>query len=67
MGASSGDRGAVLLDRRGERATVDRVLDRARVGNSAVLVVRGEPGIGKTVLLDYGSSRPACVTFSAGR
>ncbi len=57
MGASSGDRGAVLLDRRGERATVDRVLDRARAGNSAVLVVRGEPGIGKTVLLDYAVSR----------
>ncbi|MFC5266043.1 AAA family ATPase [Kribbella qitaiheensis] len=54
---SSGDLGTVLLDRRGERAAVDRVLDRARAGDSAVLVVRGEPGIGKTVLLDYAVSR----------
>src|SRR6201981_489751 len=46
-----------LLDRRGERATVDRVLDEARVGSSAVLVVRGEPGIGKTALLDYAAGR----------
>jgi DNA-binding CsgD family transcriptional regulator len=59
MGVSSGDPGIGLLDRRGERAAVDRVLDRARAGNSAVLVVRGEPGIGKTVLLDYAVSRAA--------
>jgi AAA ATPase domain len=57
MGVSSGDPGTGLLDRRGERAAVDRVLDRARAGNSAVLVVRGEPGIGKTVLLDYAAGR----------
>jgi DNA-binding CsgD family transcriptional regulator len=36
---------------------VDRVLDRARTGSSAVLVVRGEPGIGKTVVLDYAVRR----------
>jgi DNA-binding CsgD family transcriptional regulator len=57
MGVSSGVPGAGLLDRRGERAAVDRVLDRARAGDSAVLVVRGEPGIGKTALLDYAVSR----------
>ena len=59
MGVSSGDPGTGLLDRRGERAAVDRVLDRARAGNSAVLVVRGEAGIGKTALLDYAASRAA--------
>ena len=57
MTMSSGDAGTGLLDRRGERAAVDRLFDRARAGNSAVLVVRGEPGIGKTVLLDYAASR----------
>ncbi|MGY4768191.1 helix-turn-helix transcriptional regulator [Kribbella sp. CWNU-51] len=57
MGVSSGDRGRGLLDRRVERAAVDRVFDRARAGDSAVLVVRGEPGIGKTVLLDYAVNR----------
>jgi hypothetical protein len=59
MGVSSGDPRTGLLDRRDERAAVDRLFDRARAGNSAVLVVRGEPGIGKTALLDYAVSRAA--------
>ena len=36
---------------------LDGVLDQARWGSSAVLVVRGEPGIGKTALLDYAAGR----------
>ena len=36
-----------------ECATLDRLLDAARSGESGVLVVRGEPGIGKTALLEY--------------
>ena len=67
MGVSSGDPGTGLLDRRGERAAVDRLLDRARAGNSAVLVVRGEPGIGKTVLLDYAVSRASASGFRVVR
>jgi hypothetical protein len=43
----------MLLGRREERDQVDRVLAAARDGLSGVLVVRGEPGIGKTALLDY--------------
>jgi DNA-binding CsgD family transcriptional regulator len=57
MSVTSTDPGTGLLDRRGERAAVDRVLDQARAGSSAVLVVRGEPGIGKTALLDYAAGR----------
>src|SRR6266581_91570 len=57
MRVSSTDPATGLLDRRGERAAVDRVLDRARAGSSAVLVVRGEPGIGKTALLGYAAGR----------
>ncbi len=57
MSVSSTDPATGLLDRRGERAAVDRVLDQARAGSSAVLVVRGEPGIGKTALLDYAVGR----------
>jgi hypothetical protein len=57
MSVSSTDPVTGLLDRRGERAAVDRVLDQARAGSSAVLVVRGEPGIGKTALLGYAAGR----------
>ena len=42
-----------FLDRTSERGVLDRVLAQARDGESAVLVVRGEPGIGKTALLRY--------------
>jgi DNA-binding CsgD family transcriptional regulator len=63
MGVSSGDPVPGLLDRRRERAVVDGALDRARAGESAVLVVRGEPGIGKTVLLDYAASRASASGF----
>ena len=32
---------------------LDRLLEAVRVGESRALVVRGEPGVGKTALLDY--------------
>jgi DNA-binding CsgD family transcriptional regulator len=44
-----------LKGRRRECAALDELLDRARAGNSAVLVIRGEAGMGKTALLDYAS------------
>jgi DNA-binding CsgD family transcriptional regulator len=43
----------VLLGRDRERRGIERVLARARSGASAVLALHGEPGIGKTALLDY--------------
>ena len=43
----------MLLDRHFEREELDRALATAREGSSAVLVLRGEPGVGKTALLDY--------------
>jgi len=49
--------GTGLLDRLGERAAVDQVLDQARAGSSGVLVVLGEPGIGMTALMDYAAGR----------
>jgi DNA-binding CsgD family transcriptional regulator len=36
-----------------ERRHLDRLLDDVRGGTSAVLVIRGEPGIGKTALAHY--------------
>jgi DNA-binding CsgD family transcriptional regulator len=42
-----------LLDRRAEREVLDGLFEVVRGGRSGVLVVRGEPGIGKSALLDY--------------
>src|SRR5215469_8094874 len=42
----------MLLDRLTERAALGQLLEAARDGRSAVLVVRGEAGVGKTALLE---------------
>jgi DNA-binding CsgD family transcriptional regulator len=42
-----------LTDRLSERAALDRLVEAVRAGESRVLVVRGEAGVGKTVLLDH--------------
>jgi DNA-binding CsgD family transcriptional regulator/tetratricopeptide (TPR) repeat protein len=42
-----------LRGRDTECATFDRLFDAVRGGESRALVVRGEPGVGKTALLDY--------------
>jgi DNA-binding CsgD family transcriptional regulator len=42
-----------LLGRRSECEALDRLLRSVRSGQSQVLVVRGEAGIGKTALLEY--------------
>src|SRR5919112_5978365 len=43
----------VLLGRSAECQALEQALDRVRGGDSAVLVVRGEAGVGKTALLHY--------------
>src|ERR1700739_2195906 len=43
----------MLLDRLPERAALSGLLEAARAGSSGVLVLRGEPGVGKTALLDW--------------
>ena len=45
--------GAQLLGRQRERAVLAGLLDGARRGEGGVLVVHGEPGVGKTALLDW--------------
>jgi len=47
----------VLRGRRTECEVLDRQLERIRAGQSAVLVVRGEAGVGKTALLKYVAER----------
>lgn len=47
----------MLLGRSPECARVDHLLADARTGTSGVLVVTGEPGIGKTAVLRYASDR----------
>jgi DNA-binding NarL/FixJ family response regulator len=49
----AGRRPPVLLGRADERELLDRLLENVRAGQSAVLVVRGEAGVGKTALLHY--------------
>src|ERR1700733_5136031 len=48
-----------LAGRGPESARLGRLLVDARAGQSAVLVLRGEPGIGKTALLGYVAERAA--------
>jgi len=42
-----------LTDRRSGRDALDRLVATVRGGQSRALVVRGDPGVGKTALLDY--------------
>ena len=42
-----------IADRDAERGVLDRLLRDVRAGESRALVVHGEPGVGKTALLDY--------------
>ena len=51
----SGLRGSAgeLRGRRRECDVLERLLEAVRAGESRALVVRGEPGVGKTALLDY--------------
>src|SRR4051795_8601622 len=57
-----------LLGRRDACTTLDRLLEVVRAGESRALVIRGEPGVGKTALLEYVVERAtACrVARAAG-
>jgi DNA-binding CsgD family transcriptional regulator len=48
-----------FVNRVSERATLDHLASAVRVGQSRVLVLRGEPGVGKTKLLAYLNTRAA--------
>ena len=42
-----------LIDRVAERSLLDGVLRDVRSGQSRVLVLHGDPGIGKSALMEY--------------
>src|SRR4030081_2856601 len=48
-----------FLGRTPQRHMLDRLLEKARIGQSAVLVFRGAAGIGKTALLRYAARQAA--------
>src|SRR4051812_19880699 len=57
-----------LLDRRTECEALDRLVARLRAGQSGVLVLRGDAGIGKTALLEHlaGAAKGCRVARAAG-
>src|SRR4051812_5937424 len=46
----------MIFGRREEREAIERAVTDARLGSSRVIVVRGEPGIGKTSLLESAAA-----------
>jgi adenylate kinase len=46
-----------LIGRRSESAELARLIETVREGRSAVLVVRGDAGVGKTALLEHALTR----------
>ncbi|MFJ2788138.1 MULTISPECIES: AAA family ATPase [unclassified Streptomyces] len=54
-----------LLGRRDESDVLDRLLDGVRSRRGGALVVRGEPGIGKTALIDCAAAAPGLKVLRA--
>ncbi len=55
------------MGRVAECASIDAVLESARKGKSVVLLVRGEPGIGKTALLEYARDQGGGMEVASAR
>ena len=67
-GPASHETGHVLRGRQAECDVLDRLLRAVRTGQSQILVVRGEPGVGKSALLEYviGRASGCRVSRAAG-
>src|SRR5437667_10272394 len=57
----------MLLGREPELLAIDQALAAARLGTSSRLLIRGEPGIGKTALLEHAVSQAAPMRVLAAR
>jgi DNA-binding CsgD family transcriptional regulator len=67
MTMSGSGPGRRLQGRERERAALDRLIDNLHRGQKSVLVLRGEPGVGKSALLDYvGEHRSDCQVARVG-
>src|SRR5207249_9539801 len=53
--------------RRSSDLAIDEGLAAARLGKSSRLVIRGEPGIGKTALLEYAAQQAGSMRLLAAR
>ncbi|WP_067865323.1 helix-turn-helix transcriptional regulator [Nocardia shimofusensis] len=56
----------MLYGRESEQARIDQLLGDARAGRSGALVLRGEPGVGKSALLDHAAAQGLVTVRSAG-
>jgi DNA-binding CsgD family transcriptional regulator len=57
----------MLLGREPELLAIDQAMASARLGKSACLVIRGEPGIGKTALLEYAAGSAGSMRVLSAR
>jgi DNA-binding CsgD family transcriptional regulator len=70
---ANGERSRRLFGRSGECAALAGLVEDARCGNGAALVLRGEPGVGRTALVEHavelaaGSAAELRVVRAAGR
>jgi predicted ATPase len=58
---------AMLYGRDQERAAIDALLEGAKLSRSGVMVLRGEPGIGKSALLEDARDRATDMHVLAAR
>ena len=59
--------GCRLYGRRTECQALDRLIAEVRAGQSRVLILRGDPGAGKTMLLDYQAGQASASGFRVAR
>ena len=57
----------MLFGRTREIQAIDQALAAAALGHSSRLVIRGEPGIGKTALLEYAAHQAGSMRVLAAR
>src|ERR1700755_2071820 len=60
--------GMQLIGRFAERSLLDEVLRDVRLGRSRGLLLHGDPGVGKSALMDYvaGQARNCCLLHAGG-